>query len=371
MKKTVWVVVVGVIVFGVVLLLIREQSVAGESGVEDQKEAADQKTVPQTSGLPSSSESRRVDSDTSDSDEAVASSTAELSEPVQVLFGLDGKERNYPEFLQAIGMLTTDLSAADVAALREMLMFPNDRFPEKMRDIEINAVKNDVLDKLLRQTELPEGLGLQMAEMAADSSNDPVWRDYCVQFMEPFCERLTAEYMGGNRQNNLGQNDSMRMGENNDSAPNHSACQTELEVVREAMFSALDERSETIAGTALIGLELLSRSHEEFDRELIIEKAVEIASDELASSSTRLTAMRLSAQISNGEQGTPNVEVVQTARALAQTGETVLLRSAAIVTLGEVGSADDRELLESFTFAENKQIADAAKLALNKMNSRN
>jgi len=59
------------------------------------------------------------------------------------------------------------------------------------------------------------------------------------------------------------------------------------------------------------------------------------------------------------------------ARSLAQTGETILLRSAAIVTLGEIGTADDRELLESFTFSENKQIAAAAQMALKKMEAQN
>jgi hypothetical protein len=118
-------------------------------------------------------------------------------------------------------------------------------------------------------------------------------------------------------------------------------------------------------------LENLSRTHDEFDREAIVEKAVEIASDEMASAESRMTALRLSAGISNKEQGISNVEVVQAARSLAQTGETVLLRSAAIVTLGEIGSLDDRELLESYVVADNRQIAAAAKMALVKMDARN
>ncbi|MCK4564778.1 MAG: hypothetical protein KAU94_08900, partial [Verrucomicrobia bacterium] len=89
------------------------------------------------------------------------------------------------------------------------------------------------------------------------------------------------------------------------------------------------------------------------------------------SSASRLTALRLSAGISNNEQGMVNVEVVEAARSLAQTGETVLLRSAAIVTLGEVGASDDRELLESYALADNRQIAAAAKVALEKMDARN
>ncbi len=58
---------------------------------------------------------------------------------------------------------------------------------------------------------------------------------------------------------------------------------------------------------------------------------------------------------------------VDTARSLAQTGETVLLRSSAIVTLGEIGTEADRELLVSYTTDDNQQIADAAKLAMQRM----
>jgi hypothetical protein len=286
-------------------------------------------------------------------------SADELSDPVKALLGLDGQERNYSELLAEIHKLGTDLSAADVAALRDMLNFLNDQFPEKMRPIEINAVKNDVLDKLLRQKELSEGLGIQIAEMAGNPLNDSVWRDYCVQFMEPFYERCSAESM----EHGAGSGDAMPSA--------LSAMRSEQEAVREAMFSALNERSETIAGTALIGLELLSRDHEEFAREQIVEKAVKVASDWNASPSCRLTALRLSAAGNlKPETGNLNEEVGNIARTLAQTGDTVLLRSAAIVTLGETGTADDRELLESYTLSENKQIASAAQMALQKMKER-
>ena len=121
-------------------------------------------------------------------------SEEKLSDAVKALLGLDGEEHNYNSLGKAIRGLSKELSADDVAALRELLTWPNDRFPEGMRPIEINAVKNDVLDRLLRQAVLPEGIGLQMVEMAGNAENDPVWRDYCIQFMTPFYERVTTEY---------------------------------------------------------------------------------------------------------------------------------------------------------------------------------
>ncbi len=301
-----------------------------------------------------------------------AYSEENLSDAVKALLGLDGEKQDYNSMGRAISKLSKDLSTDDVAALRDMLTWPNDQFPEGMRPIEINAIKNDILDRLLRQNSLPEGIGLQMVEMASNPQNDPVWRDYCVQFMQPFYERFAAESMEQG-----GGSTSSSTADSEDAVPPAD----ELSAVRDAMFNALDERDGTIAGTSLIGLELLSRTHDEFDRESIVSSALDIASDESAASASRMTALRLAAGLTTQpspaatagkQEDTEYAEnTASTARLLAQTGETVLLRSAAIVTLGETGSATDRELLESYTMSEDKQIAHAAHLALQKMDARN
>ena len=288
--------------------------------------------------------------------------STQLSDAVKALLGLDGGEHDYNSLEAAIHELSKELSADDVAALRDMLTWPNDRFPEGMRAIEINAVKNDVLDRILRQTELPEGIGLQMVEMASNVDNDPVWRDYCIQFMQPFYERRSK--VESLNVEGVSQASSLP----SDARGLQDAGGTEeLEAVRETMFQALEERDSTIAGTSLIGLELLSRTHDEFDRESILSSATEIAADESASASCRLTALRLASERRTTEDTEYTESTAEAARMLAQTGETVLLRSAAIVTLGETGSEEDRELLESFALSDNKQIVAAAELALEKM----
>ncbi|MDF7802186.1 hypothetical protein P4C99_22130, partial [Pontiellaceae bacterium B1224] len=121
------------------------------------------------------------------------SAPQELSDAVKALIGEDGKEHNYSTLLAEINTLSYEIAPDDLTALMDMLNFSNDQFPEGMRPVEINAVKNDVLDKLLRQSELPEGLGLQMVEMAGNADNDPVWRDYCIQFCPTAWERIDAE----------------------------------------------------------------------------------------------------------------------------------------------------------------------------------
>ncbi len=309
-----------------------------------------------------------------------AYSEENLSDAVKALLGLDGEKQDYNSMGRAISKLSKDLSTDDVAALRDMLTWPNDQFPEGMRPIEINAIKNDILDRLLRQNSLPEGIGLQMVEMASNPENDPVWRDYCVQFMSPFYERSATERVltteSSEEHNGMASNTS----ESSSAAGGENEVD-ELAAVREAMFAALDERDSTIAGTSLIGLELLSRTHDEFDRESIVSSALDIASDESAASASRMTALRLAAGLTTQpspaatagkQEDTEYAEnTASTARLLAQTGETVLLRSAAIVTLGEIGTDADRELLESYTMSEDKQIAHAAHLALQKMDARN
>jgi hypothetical protein len=362
MKKFVLMVGGALVLIGAVILINRDRAQGSDEG-----EAA-QSAVSQASRLPGADEGRRNDGDTGQGLQNAGQAgmpDSQLSDAVKALIGLDGEEHDYNSLQAAIGKLSKDLPADEVAALRDMLTWPNDRFPEGMRPIEINAVKNDVLDRLLRQTELPEGLGLQMVEMASNPDNDSVWRDYCIQFMQPFYERYAAESMahgaGGVPQASSLPSDEQGLQD--------AGGTDELKAVRNLMVSALSERDGTLAGTSLIGLELLSRTHDEFDRAAIVNSALDIAADESASSSCRLSAMRLSAQISNTEQGISNVEVAESARLIAQTGETVLLRSAAIVTLGEVGTDADRELLESYTTDSNQQIASAAKLALEKMDA--
>ena len=310
-----------------------------------------------------------------------AGAEAQLSAPVRALIN-PAEAGRYSELLADVHALNLELTQSDTEALMDLLTWPNERFPQKMRAVEINAIKNDILNKLLRQEILPEGIGSLLVEMAADSENDPVWRDYCIQFMQPYYERVAAESMEHGAGRSGGTQATATSGSEAVAPPD------DLGAVREAMFSALNERDGTLAGTSLIGLENLSRTHDEFDRNLIASSAVEIAADETASAESRLTALRLAAdfttedtelrrgtQKANAENsessslagGEYNSAVAEAARVLAQTGETVYLRSAAIVTLGQVGSADDRELIESYLLDDNRQIAMAAAMALEEM----
>ena len=353
MKKS-WIVaglvIVVVVAVGVFMLTTKN---ANDTKSEIDLTAKNAETAKQTEGMATKNtkghEKSELSVKSADRGEFVYSEE-ELSDPVLALLGLDGKLHDYNSMFSAIALLPKgNIAAADVAALRDMLTWPNDQFPEGMRPIQINAVKNDVLDRLLRQKELPEAMGYQLVDMYSDAETDPMWKNYCVQFMSPYYEKQ-SEVLGVKFQE----------GQSEESAQSVD----ELDAVREAMFAALEVREGAIAGTALIGVELLSRTHEEFDREQVVAKASKMASDDSLPTGSRMTALRMSA-LTGGDETTAD-----TARFLAQTGETMLMRSAALVTLGETGGPEDRELLESFIFDDDRQIAAAAKLALEKMDAR-
>jgi hypothetical protein len=159
MKKKVLIVVGLVMAAGLGLLVTKEWWSKGEkSKFEGQNKTPVVSSVDAFVPQPQSQQVAQADESVSSYETKPRWNQEELSAAVQTLLGLDGKEHNYPELMQAIKALNKYLSAADVAALRDMLNFPNARFSKNMRPIEINSVKNDVLDRLLRQKELNKGV---------------------------------------------------------------------------------------------------------------------------------------------------------------------------------------------------------------------
>ena len=133
----------------------------------------------------------------------------------------------------------------------------------------------------------------------------------------------------------------------------------ELQAVQDALWNALGERENSNAGTALLGLDKLSRNHAEFDRKQIDAAMVDLAGDDQASVANRITALRMC-----GERG--NVQALETARNLARNGDTTMLRCAAIATLGELGTEEDLALLETYAASTDERIRRIVRNALAK-----
>jgi hypothetical protein len=202
---------------------------------------------------------------------------------------------------------------------------PFGRWPAT-RPIEFNGIKNNILDILCRQDRLPEGLGDKLVLMAGNPAHDEVWREYSIQYFGACYEHAAAQ-----------------------SAADRMAGKRILDGYRQA----ITERSGTLAGTALLGLEYLSRTHPEIDQKEIAGLASALAADEKCSEASRITAIRLCGTLRQTESR-------GLARALAQTGSSAMLRMAAIATLGEIGEPEDVPLLESLSRDDDKRIADVS-----------
>jgi len=247
-------------------------------------------------------------------------------------------EASFDERVAALKKLGQKLSAADIETLREFLNTPLSDFPDQY-SLAINSVKNDVLGLLMEQEPMPEGLSQDLLAQFNNPETDPVWREYILQFGTSIVEQTLLSAQPSNGQTGV------------------SAPQKEKELFREAMFAALDQRDGDLAGTALLGLNRLSKKDTSISREEIMRHAVEIAADSDASNLSRLTALRLAA-------GNECADVLPVARNLAQHAQTDLLRAAAITTLGDFGEEVDLPLLKTLSGSRNRQLAAAAKSSL-------
>jgi len=250
---------------------------------------------------------------------------------VEIICGLAGT-RDYYTRKAATHRLPDDLSGVDVLALQAFL---NVRFDDAvgLSLLQWNAVKNDVVAALLKQKDFPQTLPIVLVSGFRDETHDPVWRDYCVQFMARSYERSDG-----------------------------AAASRRL--LLDALWQATKEQDETFAGTALIGLERLSRYTEAVDCDAVAQTAVIVAGNSDMRGASRITALRMAA-------GMGARAVLPVSRALAKEADSISLQSAAIATLGDLGSSDqDITLIRDLTSYPDERISRVAIEALAEMQRR-
>ena len=257
--------------------------------------------------------------------------------PMAVICGQVEGQRDYNTRALALRQLTRELHSNDVQVLRQFLDV-RARDQSDMNERQFNSIKNEVLDALVRQDQMPEKLGMDLVRMYRDEKNDDVWRDYCLQFMTTYWNRMQV-------------------------MPENTNWTAERPELIKAYWDAISEKQGGIAGTALIGLELLSQKAPEFNRQEVEQAAVTLASDEACGPATRLTALRLCGQLGRQEALAP-------ARVLAQTADNVPLQMAAIATVGDLGGVQDAELLASLAGSTDKRIQTVAAAAQKKLAAR-
>ncbi|MFZ4396838.1 MAG: hypothetical protein ACOYOU_14580 [Kiritimatiellia bacterium] len=261
-----------------------------------------------------------------------------VSKPVATILGLDNTKKDYKSRVKALRELTRDLPENDKLALLRFLDAKSGA-QKDMRPLEFNGLKNDVLDVLLRQNQVPSGIAKQLVSMYRDAAHDDVWRDYCVQYMSACYEATKPTGVASN-------------------APDMTRKEIET-----AYWDAAKETDKTIAGTSLLALEQLSRTYPEFDRAKVSNAALEAVANDRCAEAPRITALRICAL-------TGAKDVLPSARILAQTGETIPLRMAAVATVGDLGSQADVELLKSMAADSEKRISNIASSAVTRLTLR-
>ena len=190
-----------------------------------------------------------------------------------------------------------------------------------MSKAEVRALRNDTLNALLRQKTHPPQLVSFLIGQVSDEAMDPVWRDYCLQHLADCFRQL----------------------------PEESPARAEIV---SALLHAASDLTSPMAGTALLGLDAVA-ARDSF--EFALSEAVKSAR---TCAPTRITAVRLAGH-HRLVALLPDVR-----RFAADAGTAVLIRLAAIASLGEMGDGEDAALLEELSNAGGERVGQAAASAL-------
>lgn len=267
---------------------------------------------------------------------ALTNTPAALMPAVRLAIGLDS-EKGYQPRMDAVKRLGVKMPADDIAAV---YAFFDVKFKEQgdLDLVSFNAVKNDLLNVLIAQEQLPQDLGRRLVSMYRNPDNDDLWRDYSLQHIAMYCERRWRDA---------------------EVAPDDG----ERREFAAAFRSAFNERKTHIAGTALLGWDCLSGRYPEFGRSELEKQVLEIARDPRACVAARATALSLC--------GSCNLtDALPLVRVAAQAGEETSLRLAAISALGQLGGKDDQELLQSIAAGPSKLEKQCAEIALKALSTR-
>ena len=233
---------------------------------------------------------------------------ATLPDAIRLICG-QGDDKRYPARMKAVHELGNNLSAAEIQALY-WLLYQKCANQGDLTQESLAAIKNDVLDVLIRQPQVPAGLGREIVGMYRDHSTDPLWRDYCVQHFASYYDRMWSDASV--------------------SGQTQAADDPDRKEIMAAFSEALQERANGNAGAALLGLYSLAGKCPEANG--VGDNALTMAKDDACPVQTRVTAVAVCGL-------TGKADILPEARILAQTAEVLPLRLASIATIGSLGNA--------------------------------
>lgn len=261
---------------------------------------------------------------------AAADRAVRTSRPVTRIIGWYDDYRRYQERLAAIHLLSTNLSTADQELLRTFLLQHDPADASTFGQ----GYKNELLDVLCALDPPPAWLADTLVQMYHDRSQDEVIRDYAVQHLAALYEQMLA----------LDLNDPQSR-----------------QVIHDALWEAVGETDDSIAGTALLGLVTLAKeSPEQFDRAEIGRAALRTAGDANTGELARITAFQVCAQLEVADAVPVLVETIRG-------GGPVTLRISAIGALGTLGNASAKPLLTELLDGREQRFRLPAQGALDQI----
>lgn len=261
---------------------------------------------------------------------------------IRLICGQDN-DKGYVARITATHQLGTNLSPVEIQALYWQL---HQKYSSQgdLTQESLAALKNDVLDALIRQQPVPADLGAEIIGMYRDRSTDPLWRDYCVQHFALYYDRMWPVSGDGVAVAPVSNDDGRKD-------------------ILAAFDEALQEKENGNAGAALLGLYSLSGKCPEVTLANVGKNALLMAQDGTCAAQTRVTAVAVCGL-------TGMTDILPEARILAQTADVLPLRLASIAVLGSLGNAQDTELLEGLRAGSDEKLYVALDAALKKLKTK-
>jgi len=198
-----------------------------------------------------------------------------------------------------------------------------------------HAMVNDIVDHSILHDLLPGHLGRYLVDTARDPSEDPVLRDYALQFMAQWSTHSGPEISGQERDPAL------------------------ISEMLDTLRWATGQRSESFSATALVSLERISNAAPEVVDFAAHHGAAIALLAEDSHPLARVTALQVVA-----DHGLANALPLIREIAEPESGQDTSLRLSAIAALGTLGTSDDRSLLQTIRNREPGRIDLAAAPAL-------
>lgn len=254
--------------------------------------------------------------------------TKEIFIPFKSNFGLArivaDTQASYGSRLEAIANLGNRLSGQDWAVLKKFLLQPDSL--DKVQPEQI--IKNRLMDSLCAMNPPLQDLADVLSQVCGDTRQNEVTRDYAVQHLATFYDLAEPRLTDLQR-----------------------------EAIRNVLWGALDETGDSIAGTALLDLIRLSKSHADFDPIQVSSAALNLAADDSAGELTHITALEVCAQLGLRD-------ALPLALATLRSGGSIATQMSAIAVIGQIGNPTQIPLLESVALRSDDQLKPAVLAAL-------